>query len=68
MKLRVAYNQHGEILAATEGGSHGDQIVAQPGVTVADLDVPSQFEKAKLDDFVHRLHVDVHQKRLTERT
>ncbi len=26
MKLRVAYNQHGEILAATEGGSHGDQI------------------------------------------
>ena len=24
MKLRVAYNQHGEILAATEGGSQAD--------------------------------------------
>ena len=47
MKLRVAYNQYGEILAVTEGGS---------------------FEKAKFEDFVHRLHVDVHKKQLAERT
>jgi hypothetical protein len=68
MKLRIAYNQHGEILAATEGGAHADQIVAPPGVTVEELDVPSKFEKAKFEDFVHRLHVDVHKKQLAERT
>jgi hypothetical protein len=68
MKLRIAYNQHGEILAATQGGSQADQIVAPPGVTVAELDVPTKFEKAKFEDFVHRLHVDVHKKQLAERT
>jgi hypothetical protein len=68
MKLRIAYNQHGEILAVTEGGSQADQIVAPPGVTVAELDVPTKFEKAKFEDFVHRLHVDVHKKQLAERT
>ena len=45
-----------------------DQIVAPPGVTVAELDVPTKFEKAKFEDFVHRLHVDVHKKQLAERT
>jgi hypothetical protein len=43
MKLRIAYNQHSEILAVTEGGSQADQIVAPPGVTVAELDVPTKF-------------------------
>jgi len=68
MKLRVAYNGHGKILTASEGGSQADQIAPSPGVTVAEFDVPTKFEKAKLEDFVHRLHVDVPQKRLTERT
>jgi hypothetical protein len=68
MKLRVAYDKHGKILAATESKSDGDRIVAPTGATLAELDVPSKFEKAKLSDFVHLLEVDVSQKRLVERS
>jgi hypothetical protein len=57
MKLHVAYDQHGKVLAATESGA-----------TLAELDVPTKFEKANFTDFIHLLQVDIRQKRLVERS
>jgi hypothetical protein len=68
MKLHVAYDQHGKILAATEAKSGEDRIVAPPGATLAELDVPTKFEKGNFTDFIHLLQVDIRQKRLVERS
>ena len=61
MKLHVAHDENGKILAATEIGPKGagDRPVARPGMSVAEFDVPKEFAGSKLGEFVHRLHVDV---------
>ena len=62
MKLHVAYDQHGRILAiATQDG---DRPAEMPGVTVAELNVPAEFEKLEPHKFFHLLRVDVHKKEL----
>ena len=66
MKLHVAYNQHGRILAAAEQGA--DQPAAMPGVTIAELDVPAEFEKGKPIEFLHLLRVDVTKRKLIKQT
>ncbi len=68
MKLHVAYDEHGKILGAVEPGPNGDRIAAKPGITVAEFDLPTKYEKAKLKDFIHHLHVDVNSKRLIEKS
>ena len=68
MKLHVAYDQDGKILAAVKAEPGGDRFVAQPGVTLAELDVPTEFEQAEFTSFVHLLHVDVGQQRLLKRS
>jgi hypothetical protein len=64
MKIHVAYDKHGRILAATEAKS--DRIVSPTGAALAEFDVPAKFEKAVFTDFVHLLQVDLSQKRLVE--
>jgi hypothetical protein len=66
MKLHVAYDQHGRILAAAEAGvkGAGDKPVAKLGMSVAELEVPHEFASTKLHEYVHRLHVDVGAKKL----
>jgi hypothetical protein len=69
MKVNVAYDQHGRILGAGEVGAQGagDKPVARSGVSIAELDVPSEFEGKKLGDFMHLVHVDVAGRRLVRR-
>jgi hypothetical protein len=66
MKLNVAYDKNGRIVAAAEAGSRpaGDRPIAPSGMSVAELDVPSEFHGKKFTDYVHRLHVDVAGKKL----
>jgi hypothetical protein len=66
MKVYVAYNEGGRILAAAEQGA--DQPAEMPGVTVAELDVPAEFENAEPMEFMHLLQVDVEGRRLTRGT
>jgi hypothetical protein len=66
MKLYVAYNEQGRILAAAEEGA--DQPAEMPGANVAELDVPDEFESAELMDFMHLLRVDVKGRRLMRGT
>ena len=64
-KLVVAYDEHGRIVAAAEAGPRGaDRPVERRGITVGELDVPGEFANAEIQTFVHRLHVDVREKRL----
>jgi len=62
MKFHVAYDQHGRILAAA--AQDADRPEAMPGVTVTELDIPAEFEKAEPQTFLHRLRVDVRQRKL----
>ena len=62
MKIHIAYDQHGRILAAA--AQDGDRPAAGPGVTVAELAVPKEFEKLEPHKFFHRLRVDVAKKEL----
>jgi hypothetical protein len=70
MKLNIAYDQNGRIIAAAEVGPKeaGDQIAAQPGVSVAELEVPKEFDGQKLSDYVHRLDVDVGARKLVPKS
>jgi hypothetical protein len=63
MKLNVAFNEQGKILAAAEEGA--DQPAEMPGVTVAELDVPREFEGREALEFMHLLRVDVRGRKLT---
>jgi hypothetical protein len=61
----VAYDERGRIVAAAEVGPRGaDRPVERPGITVEELDVPDEFADAKIETFLHRLHVDVRERRL----
>ncbi len=62
MRFQVAYDRHGRILAAAEEGA--DQPIPKAGVTVETLEVPAEFEKAEPTEFLHRLRVDVKQRKL----
>jgi len=62
MKLHVAYDRNGRILGAA--GEDGDQPAALPGITVSLMDIPEEFDKAEPMEFLHRLRVDVEQRRV----
>lgn len=62
MKLHVAYNHNGRILAAAEEGS--DQPAHGEGVTIAEMEVPAELAKRKPAEFMHLLRVDVAKKKL----
>jgi hypothetical protein len=62
MKLHVAYDQRGRILAAAE--QEADQPAEMPGLTVAEIDVPPEFEKTELSELLPLVRVDVAQRRL----
>lgn len=62
MKMYVAYDQNGRILAAgTEEGDRPDDMI---GMTIEELDVPREFEKAEPHKFFHLLRVDVDKRKL----
>jgi hypothetical protein len=68
MKIYVAHDHHGQILSATEiGPDGGDRPVGRPGLSVAELDVPPEFEGKKLGDFMHLVQVDVAGRRLVRK-
>jgi hypothetical protein len=66
MRLHVAYDRHGRILAAAQ--EDADQPAEMSGVTVTELDVPAEFEGAEPHEFLHLLDVDVDQRRLVRRS
>jgi hypothetical protein len=65
MILHVAFDRHGTILAASAEGA--DQPAEAPGVTVAGIGTPAEFEDADPTDFIHLLRVDVEGRRLVRR-
>lgn len=69
MKIHVAYDQDGRILAAAESGPKGagDRPVGGIGVNVAELEVPTELANTSFGEHVHRLHVDVATKKLVVR-
>lgn len=50
MKLHIAYDQRGRILAAADQGA--GQPAEMPGLTVAEVDVPPEFEKIELSELL----------------
>jgi hypothetical protein len=68
MKIHVAYDQDGRLLAAVlqPGANAGPTIhlAPQAGADLAELDAPAQFEGKRLDEFMHLLRVDTAAKRL----
>jgi hypothetical protein len=67
-KLVVAYDEHGQIMAAAgTGPREADRPAERPGITLEELDVPDEFTDADIETFVHRLHVDVAGRRLVTR-
>jgi hypothetical protein len=68
MKISVAYDNHGKILAAFAMES-SSPIRAHPEIenaSVEDLEVPAEFHGRKLHEFLHHLHVDVVTRRLVK--
>lgn len=67
MKIHIAYDNSGKILAAVESVS---PIQARPevkqGVSVSEFEVPAKFSGKKLQEYLHRLRVDVDAGRLVE--
>jgi hypothetical protein len=65
VKLHVAYDQTGTIVAAAEVGEDGgDRIEPRPGQTVADLDIPGEAGQSPAGEYVHRLRVDTDRQQL----
>ena len=62
MKLHVAYDQRGRILAAADQGA--DQPAEMPGLTVAEVDVPPELEKIELSELLPLVRVDIAELRL----
>jgi hypothetical protein len=69
MKLHVAYDQHGNIVAAAEVGpkGSGDQPVTRSGISVAELEVPKEFATS-VSEHLPRLHVDVKARKLVSKS
>ena len=70
MKLHVAYDANGRIVGAAEVGPRGagDKPIAQPGMTVEELEVPEEFAGQKLAEYVHHLQVDVGARKLVRKS
>jgi hypothetical protein len=69
MKLHVAYDKIGKIVAAGEIGPKGagDKPVAQPDISVAEMEVPEEHSGKKLSEYLHRLRVDVGAQKLVSK-
>jgi hypothetical protein len=68
MKIHVAYDRDGRVLAAVlqpdaEAGP-SVHLAPQAGSDVAEFDAPAQFEGKRLDEFMHLVRVDKAGKRL----
>jgi hypothetical protein len=68
MKLHLAYDTQGRILAAVPrpgpGAGPSLSLPAQAGAEVADFDPPAEFAGKHPREFLHRLRVDIKSKRL----
>jgi len=64
MKIHVSYDENGRILAAGESG--GDAPAHMPGATIGHLDVPGEYEKLPITEFVHLLRVDPQHRKLVK--
>jgi hypothetical protein len=68
MKIHIAYDTHGRILAAVPRPSITSgpalSIAAQQGVEVGDFAAPAEFEGKHPREFLHMLRVDTKGKRL----
>jgi hypothetical protein len=70
MKISVAYDNQGKILTASTMESDSP-IQARPeaiaGTSVEDFEVPAEFARKKLHEFLPHLHVDVATRRLIKK-
>jgi hypothetical protein len=69
MKISVAYDKHGKIMAAMLMSAHCEiQVHPAPmsGATEV-LDVPAEFHGKELKEIVHHLKVDVAARRLIKK-
>ena len=68
MKIHIAYDHHGRILAAVlQPAPDSGPIMRfawQPGASIGDFDLPSEFEGKHLHEFLDRLSVNHAEKRL----
>ena len=68
MKIHVAYDHHGRILAAVlqpgQNSAPRVRFAAQPGASIGDFDVPPEFEGKRLSEFLDLLSVNGAEKRL----
>jgi hypothetical protein len=64
MKLHIAYDQNGRIVGAAEVGLLRDRPVAKPGVSVAELEVPSHLKHLALHEIVKQSVVDPQSRKL----
>jgi hypothetical protein len=69
MRLHVAFDQDGRIVGAAQAGPDGgDPPSEQPGLTVAEFEVPTDLEKAGMEQCLRSLVVDVKQKKLKQKS
>jgi hypothetical protein len=59
MRLHVAHDETGRIVAASRADEHGDRPVERPGVTVTELEVPTDLAGREIHEVIHLIRVDV---------
>ena len=69
MKIAVAYDKQGKILAALTilPGHRLRPHVEAEGTSSAEIEVPSEFDGKRLHEFLHHLRVDTETRRLVKK-
>jgi hypothetical protein len=69
MRIQVAYDSDGRIMAAVPNADGDSELAAhvasESGASVGHFDVPAEFEGKKFHDFIHLVKVDTAAMRLT---
>ena len=67
MRLHVAHDVTGRIVAASRADQDGDRPLERAGVTVTELDVPADLANNEFHEVLHLLRVDTTASRLVRK-
>jgi hypothetical protein len=67
MRVNVAYDNEGNVLAATVAGEGADEFVLNEGESADEFDVPGELGDGGLPELLKDLRVDIPEKRLRAR-
>jgi len=69
MKLHVAHDGQGRIIAASEIGPKGagDRPSGRSDLKVVEVEIPEEFHGKSLHEFLHQVQVDVNGRKLVRK-